>query len=160
MAEWCFRIASVDDFAADLNDFCAAFGYPPVAAPDPSGSLILGPYMMGTDIRLDFDAFVLEIPAVYGTNANPVTDAPLVPAQDRGMHMNARATLLASASNADSINALAAQISSFFASCPAITNDAPSAYPNAGGQSWNATPRGSILINPTPAQQKRRWAEG
>lgn len=146
MADWQFRIASVPAFAADLNAFCAADSYAPLSA---DGQTLPGCEFQGV-ARFDFDVFGLP----------------------SGLHVNARAMTLPSANPtlaAEIMALLGAQISDWFNAgttfpvCPGLasfTNPTigVAAPLQVGGQVWQRTPGGTVLISPAPTVPQRVWA--
>lgn len=144
--DWQFRIASEAAFATDLNALCAANGYAPLS---PDGQTVQSCEFEMVS-RFDFD--FLTLPS--------------------GLHVNARAMVLPHvdpAVAAQVVAGLAAQIADWFNAgttfpvCPglaAFTNPTlGSAYPlQVGGQAWQKTPGGTVLISPPPAVAQRVWA--
>lgn len=156
--DYCFRIATEAAFAADLNAFCAGYGYAPLSA---DGQTVADVVFEGV-ARFNFDIFEIIIPAVYSVAPSPGNPGTITtPADDRGLHVNARALVLPSVDQVAGAAALAAldtNLRGFFATLPTMTNTAPAAYPGAGGQQWHTTPGGTTLIDPAPTVRKRTWA--
>lgn len=130
MADWTFRITSEAAFCADLDGFCAQFGYPLLTVDDGSGGRAL-PGVIIPGSRFDFD--VLELSS--------------------GLHVNARGSAVDG--NTDALALIDTRIRSFFASLPTTTNTAPDPY--TGTQVWHTTGN-TVLIDPPPAYPKRVWA--
>lgn len=144
MTDWPFRISSVANFAADLDAFCAAEGYPLLTQDDGNGGRTVGD---GAEIEalIRFDFVIFDITTL---------------GVDKGLHVNARASLMPNADQtaaAVALSTLAVQLAAFFASQPTVTNTIPAQY-GGGTQTWHATANGTALISPAPKVPKMVWA--
>lgn len=151
MADWPFRIASVPAFGADLNALCAANVYAPLFHTDPSsGNLVVQGCEFEAVSRFDFDFFSLP----------------------SGLHVNARAMTLPNINPtlaAQVLAVLGMQIADWFNAgttfpvCPGLTSFTNptigvAAPLQVGGQVWQKTPGGTVLISPPPTVPQRVWA--
>jgi hypothetical protein len=147
--DWHFRISTLENFFADINDFCDLAGYDHIA-PDSN------PLPLSADTGLfliDFDSFRIVIPAVDN-----------IPAQDRGLHINVRIMIKPLvypsdiARAPDVLNQLITGFTGYFNSLPCIANPPPDAYPSVPTGVWHTTVRGTSFISPTATFPKRAWA--
>ena len=165
--------ASEQAWGLDANDFATANGLNPLFAADPNtGLLVLQSCLFQRAdnglvlARIDFSAdppnaisFVETLPPSWVPPADPRTDPPTYPVFARGNDINALVT-----QQIDGVeDELYSQIKGWFGLpqtgtswpvCSGLsTRTAPTnaGYPGRGGQSYPMTPRGTVLIDPPPA---------